>query len=284
MDILSLIVNGLNQSAILLIAALGLIVIYGYMNVINMAHGSMIMVGAFVGFVLIDSFNFNFGFALISVFVICALLGIVLEKVIIKKLYSKPTETILATYAISLIFVEIARMNYPISQSMPMPIQGYIEIGNVIIPRYNIFVISFAIFLVVLSLFLFNKTTFGKKLRAINQNRAMAECLGINTASVDTITFAYGSGLAGIAGCVIAPSTGVYYDMGASYLTESFMTVVVGGLQSFIGVVLSSTIIAQGKILLASQSSETWAKIIVFLIIIVIIRIKPEGLFTKERR
>lgn len=281
---LSQVINGLNQASILLIATMGLVIIFGYMNVTNMAHGSMIMVGGVSAYVLMEVMGLPFGVAVAGSFLITALIGMLIEKVIIKKLYTKPTETILATYAVSLILTELVRLKYPLSQNVHMPLPGAFRIGSVTIPYYNIFVGIFAILILVFTLFLFRKTTFGKKLGSVTQNRTMTECLGIKTASVDTLTFGYGAGLAGVAGCILAPTTGVSYDMGSTYLTDTFMTNVVGGVQSFFGTAVSSFIIGEGRTVTAGFLNETWAKIIIFMIVIVIIRFKPEGLFTKERR
>ena len=281
---LSQVINGLNQASILLIATMGLVIIFGYMNVTNMAHGSMIMVGGVSAYVLMEVVGLPFGVAIAGAFLITALIGMLIEKVIIKKLYSKPTETILATYAVSLILTELVRLKYPLSQNVHMPLPGAFRIGSVTIPYYNIFVGIFAILILVFTLFLFRKTTFGKKLGSVTQNRTMTECLGIKTASVDTLTFGYGAGLAGVAGCILAPTTGVSYDMGSTYLTDTFMTNVVGGVQSFFGTAVSSFIIGEGRTVTAGFLNETWAKIIIFMIVIVLIRFKPDGLFTKERR
>lgn len=281
---LSQVINGLNQASILLIATMGLVIIFGYMNVTNMAHGSMIMVGGVSAYVLMEVVGLPFGVAIAGSFLITALIGMLIEKVIIKKLYSKPTETILATYAVSLILTELVRLKYPLSQNVHMPLPGAFRIGSVTIPYYNIFVGIFAILILLFTLFLFRKTTFGKKLGSVTQNRTMTECLGIKTASVDTLTFGYGAGLAGVAGCILAPTTGVSYDMGSTYLTDTFMTNVVGGVQSFFGTAVSSFIIGEGRTVTAGFLNETWAKIIIFMIVIVLIRFKPEGLFTKERR
>ena len=268
----------------LLIAAMGLVIIFGYLNVTNMAHGSMMMAGGFAGFVLMQNIKLPFGIAIIGAFLITGLLGMVIEKLIIKRLYSKPTETILSTYAISIILTEAARMIWPLSQNVDMPIPGSLTIGGVVIPYYNIFVLVFAAVLLTLVLLMFKKTSFGKKLGSVTQNRTMTECLGIKTSTIDTLTFGLGAGLAGVAGCILAPTTGVSYGMGDTYLTDTFMTVVVGGIQSFAGTVVSSAIMGEGRTILAGFSNETWAKILVFLAVIVIIRLKPEGLFTKERR
>lgn len=283
-NFVSQIINGLNQSAVLLIATLGLLVIFGLMNVINMAHGEMIMIGGFCAYIVTSVWKLPFIFAILFAFVITALFGALTEVTIIKKLYSKPTETILATYALSVILTEIARIIWPLSQNVSMPIPGVLHIKGVAIPYYNIFVVAMAVGLLIFTILLFKYTKFGKEIGAITQNRQMTECLGIKTSRIDTMTFAYGAGLAGIAGCILAPTIGVSYNMGSVYLTDCFLTVVVGGVQSMIGMAASSAIIGEGRTILAGFTNETWAKIIVFLAVIVLLRFKPEGLFHKERR
>lgn len=282
--LISQIINGLNQSAVLLIATLGLLIIFGLMNVINMAHGEMIMVGGFCAYIVTSVWNMPFIIAIIFSFIVTAVFGALIEIGVIKRLYSKPTETILATYAISIILTEIARMIWPLSQNVDMPIPGVLKVGGVAIPYYNIFVVAMALALLIFTIIFFKKTKFGKEIGAITQNRQMTECLGIKTSKIDTLTFAYGAGLAGIAGCILAPTIGVSYNMGSVYLTDCFLTVVVGGVQSMIGMAASSALIGEGRTILAGFSNETWAKIIIFLFVIVLLRFKPEGLFHKEKR
>ena len=281
---ISQLINGLNQSSILLIATMGLVIIFGYMNVTNMAHGSMIMLGGVSAFILMEVLHLPFGLALIGCFIITGIIGMITEKLLIKRLYSKPTETILATYALSIILTELVRIKYPLSQNVHMPLPGAFHIGRVTIPYYNIFILVFSLAVLSLTLLFFRKTTFGKMLGSVTQNRTMTECLGIKTSTIDTLTFGYGAGLAGVSGCVLAPTTGVSYDMGSTYLTDTFMTNVVGGIQSFAGTAISSGIIGEGRTITAGFLNETWAKIIIFMIVIVLIRFRPEGLLTKERR
>ena len=281
---ISQLMNGLNQSAILLIVTLGLMIIFGLMNVINMAHGQMIMIGGFCAFIVTGIVKLPFIFAIIISFFITALFGAIIELLIIKKLYAKPTETILATYAISIILTEIVRVIWPLSQNVEMPLPGKLTLGSVTIPVYNIFVVVMAIGLLVFTILFFNHTRIGKKIKAISQNRQITECLGINTSKIDTFTFAYGAGLAGIAGCILAPTTGVSYNMGSLYLTNSFLTAVVGGVQSMVGTAIASAIIGEGRTLLAGISNDTWAMIIVSFVIILLVRFRPEGLLYKEGR
>lgn len=281
---LSQLSNGLNQSAVLLIATLGLLIIFGMMGVINMAHGQMIMIGGFCAFIFTKMFRAPFLLAVLLSFCFAAALGAAIELTVIKRLYEKPTETILATYAISVIITEGARMIWPLSQNVAMPLPGVLKLGTVSIPIYNIFMVAMAVVLLVMTVMLFKKTKIGRKISAITQNREMTECLGINTSAIDTFTFSYGAGLAGIAGCVLAPMVGVSYNMGSSYLTDSFLTVVLGGVQSMVGAALSSVLIGEGRTLLAGILNDTWGMILVYFAIIVLVRFRPEGLFAKERR
>lgn len=276
--------NGLNQSAVLLIATLGLVIIFGLMKVINMAHGQMIMIGGFSAYIVTGIFNLPFCLAIVISFIVTALFGMLIEIVIIKRLYAKPTETILATFAISIILTEIARIIWPLAVNVKMPLPGKFALGLVTIPFYNIFLVLVALGLLVCTICFFACTKTGRKIRAITQNRQMTECLGIDTAKIDTLTFAYGAGLAGIAGCVLAPTTGVSYDMGATYLTNTFLTAVVGGAQSMVGTAVAAGIIGESRTLLAGFSNDTWAMILVSFAIIVLVRFKPEGLFYKEGR
>lgn len=277
--------NGVNLAALLLIAALGLVIIFGLMNVINMAHGELIMIGAYATYFTNTVLNLPFGVAVIVAFIVSAAVGILIETVIIKRLYSKPTETLLATFALSIIFVQLVQLLFsPENKYVAMPIKGMLKIGTVSIPNYNVFVMAVALVILGITGLILLKTKFGKEVRAVTQNRQMVECLGIATSKVDTWTFAYGAGLAGLAGAVIAPINSVSPTMGGAYLTDSFMTVVVGGVQSIIGTALGSGIVGESRTIIAGFSNEVFAKILVFLIIIVIIRFKPEGLFARERR
>ena len=157
---ISQIVNGLNQSAVLLIAALGLLIIFGLMNVINMAHGEMIMIGGFCAYIATSVWHLPFAAALIFAFAVTALFGALTEILIIKRLYAKPTETILATYALSIILTEAARIVWPLSQNVAMPIPGVLKFGGVAIPYYNIFVAVIAAGLLIFTVVFFLKLKF----------------------------------------------------------------------------------------------------------------------------
>lgn len=277
--------NGLNASALYLMMALGLVIIFGHMQVVNLAHGELIMIGAYVAYYLFTFLGMPVYLSMFFAFLVTAALGFVIEKVLIKRIYGKISETLLATYGLSLILQQAVRA---ISGSelkyVGMPFEGSFSLGKAVIPFYNVFVAITALFMLLCTWILFYKTPFGKKMRAITQNRVMTECLGIDTSRTDTWTFAYGAGLAGLAGAVLAPIRGVSPAMGAQYLTDAFLTVVVGGVNSLIGTLSGSLMIGESISLLGIVGNEVNAKILVFIIIIIIIRFKPEGLFSSERR
>ena len=279
------IVSGINTSALVMSAALGLVIIFGLMNVINMAHGELLMIGAYMTYFTTKVNTLPYGVALLVAFGVTAGIGVLIEVLVIKKLYSKPTETLLATYGISLMLERVVYLVFgAATRNIPMPFPGTTVLGGVTIPNYNIFVICFSVGLLLFNIFLFQKTKFGIKMRAIMQNRNMTECLGIETSKVDTWTFAYGAGLAGVAGALLAPVISVTPGLGSPYLTESFMTVVVGSVQSLLGTALGSLIIGETRTILSGLTNTVTAKIFVFLMIIVLIRFKPGGLFARERR
>lgn len=283
--ILTSIINGINSSAILLLTALGLVIILGYMKVVNLAHTEVIMFGAYVCYVVNTVFGLPFIAAVIVAYILSAILGAAMEQLVIKRLYGKEAETLLATYAIAIIIKQGIRLLFGAELKLVgIPYAGNIQIGKVVIPHYYIFIISVTIAVLLITWVIFNKTGFGKRIRSTTQNRAMTECLGIDTSRVDTWTFAHGMGLAGLAGAVVAPISSVSPFMGSTYLTDTFMNVVVGGVNSFIGTALSSVMIGESISILGGISGEISAKILVFLFVIVIIRFKPEGLFVSERR
>lgn len=283
--LLTNIINGINSSAVLLLSALGLVIILGYMKVVNLAHTEVIMFGAYVCYYVYTVFQLPFFAAVISAYIVSAALGIAMEKFVIKKLYGKQAETLLATFAVSILLKQGVRLICGAELKLVgIPFRGNFTIGKVVVPHYYLFVILITILAAVVTWWIFHKTRFGKTAASTTQNRAMTECLGIDTSRVDTWTFAHGMGLAGLAGAVLAPISSVSPFMGATYLTDTFMNVVVGGVNSLVGTALSSVMIGESTSILGGFSDMVNAKIIVFLIVIVIIRFKPEGLFASERR
>jgi urea transport system permease protein len=284
--IVSQLLNGLSNTATLFLVAIGLVIIFGMLDVVNMAHGEFIMLGAYFNCTLINQFHLPFAIAIILSFLFVAIIGAVIERVMIQRLYGKIAETLLVTFALTYVFQQIIRMVYgPEDQHIKMPISGSWTYQKITVPYYNIFLMVMAIIVLLITLYLLYKTSYGMQLRATTQNRQMVQCLGINTNKIDCMTFAYGSGLAGLAGALIAPVASVTPGMGTSYVVDSFLVVVLGGLNSIVGTFFGAGIISESVALMASYMSEITAKILIFIIIIVIIRFKPTGLFTtKDRR
>lgn len=282
----SQLVNGFSSSAELFIIALGMVIIFGMLDIVNMAHGAFVMLGAYISCILTSRLSLDFWVTLVIAFLVTGALGILVERLLIRKLYGKVAESLLITFALTYIIEEIIRMLFgPENQRVEMPIKGNISFGNVTIPYYNIFIMFMAIAMLAVTLILFFKTGYGMQLRAITQNRQMSQCLGINTIRIDQITFAYGCGLGGLAGAIIAPIASVTPGMGGSYIVDSFLVVILGGLNSIIGSFAGSFVLEETVSGLASVMSLVTARLLVFVIIIILIRFKPQGLFSaKDKR
>lgn len=281
--------NGLNSAAILSLTSLGIVVILGNMGIVNLAHGECIMLGAYICYLCTTVLKLPFLISIPIAFCLLGLFGILVNQFMLKKLMmkngGKVAETMLATYGLSLILKQGTKMIFGANlQYVDNPFQGTIKLGTVLIPIYNMVVVLVAVLVLLATAFLFFKTSFGRQMRATTGNRGMTECLGINTGKIDNFTFAYGFGLAGIAGVMIAPVLGVTPFLGEKYLTNAFMNVIVGGLNSLLGTGLSSVLIGESITVLSGFSNEINAKLLVFIIVIILIRFKPQGLFTKERR
>jgi urea transport system permease protein len=278
-------IDGVSNAGILIIIAIGLSITFGVMKIINMAHGDLIMVGAYTTYLVTTVAKLPFVVGMIAAFIVSALVGYVMEVIVIKRLYGRHLETLLATFGLSIILQQLARMIFgPEGKSVAGQLSGYFTIGEVVIPYYRLFIILFSIGMVLCTAYIIFKTKFGMQLRTVSENREMSECLGIHTAKIDTYTFCFGAGISGVAGAVLAPMKEVAPAMGFDYLLDAFMVVVAGGIGSLTGTGWGSFMVGEMNQLLTIFSSEVTAKIIVFLLVILIIRFKPEGLFKMERR
>lgn len=278
---------GLSIASILLLVALGLAIIYGTMGVINLAHGEFVMLGAYAVWFLQSTLGLNLIACLPLVFVLVGLVGLVVEWLLIRHLYTRALDTILATWGVGVILqqgirlsagAELRYVKMPDFLTSAVHIMGYEE------SAYRIFIFVMAVALLIITYLLIFRTEFGLRLRAVTQNRDIATCCGINAGRVYSLTFAYGAGLAGIAGALVSPLKSVAPDMGTNYVVDAFLVVVVGGVQSLIGTVASSYLIGQASGVLASLSNDTMAKAIVFLGVVVLIRLFPQGLFAVRIR
>lgn len=275
--------DGINDASILLLTSLGLVIIFGLLGVVNMAHGELIMVGSYVMYFITAQQKMSFIIGLIASFIVTAVIGAVIEIVVVKKLYASPEETILATYALSLLLERIVYYTFGSSaKNVPMPIKGNFTLLGASIPYYNLIVIFISVLVLISTVMFFFKSKAGLQIRAITNNRQMSDALGINTNKIDTLTFAYGAGLAGVAGALLAPTISVVSTLGQQYVNQAFMTVIFGGVSSIFGTSLSAVIIGEAQSIIANFSNAVIAAILMFAIVIIMIRVKPEGLMTKK--
>ena len=288
--------SGISLGSILLLAALGLAITYGLMGVINMAHGELIMIGAYATYVVQNLFRQHLPgafdiYLLCAVpvsFAVAALVGMVLERTVIRFLYGRPLETLLATWGISLILMQTVRTIFGAQNVLvenPSWMSGGIEaITGVVLPWSRVVIIGFAAFVLVLIWLLLTRTRLGLFVRAVTQNRAMASCTGVPTGRVDMWAFGLGSGLAGLAGCALSQIGNVGPDLGQSYIVDSFMVVVLGGVGQLAGTVYAAMGLGIVNKFLEAWSGAVLAKIAVLVFIIVFIQKRPQGLFALKGR
>lgn len=288
MDIfLSQFFTGLSIASILLVIALGLSIIYGTTGVINLAHGEFVMLGAYLSWFLQSFMGISLLPAIPLIVVGMFVLGWAIERTVIRTLYARPLDTILATWGIGILAQQIIRLTAGGELryvELPSALNQSVEIFGASVSLYRLFILGFALLLFAITWVLFHKTRFGQKVRALTQNSYMAESFGVNKGQVYSLTFAYGAALAGVAGALVSPLKSVSPEMGTSYVVDAFMVVVMGGVESLIGTVASSFVIGQMSGVFAYLSNDTLAKALVFLIVIVVIRIKPNGLFHSSTR
>lgn len=284
---ISQIITGLSIGSILLLVALGLAIIYGATGVINLAHGEFVMLGAYSAWALQKYANIGLFEGLIFIFMIVAFIGFIVERIVIRHLYDRPMDTILATWGVGIMAQQIIRLTAGGELryvEMPPALSSSMTIFGVETSAFRMFVLVFTAALFGLTWFLMYRTNFGMKLRAITQNREIASSFGINSDKIYSMTFAYGCGLAGLAGALVSPLKSVSPEMGTHYVVDAFMVVVLGGVESLLGTVASSIILGQMNGFIAYFSNDTVAKTVVFMAIIVLIRFRPQGLFSTKIR
>ncbi|NCJ07775.1 branched-chain amino acid ABC transporter permease [Synechococcales cyanobacterium C] len=372
--------NGISIGAVLLLAALGLAIVFGLMGVINMAHGEFMMLGAYTTSVVQNTFKplgeplsgLYIFFALIAAFIVTALLGVVLERGVIRFLYGRPLETLLATWGVSLILQQFVRsiswvmvlniglfcflffgaqailsrrpnferirgwfviIMIPLSAAIalivgnitgsifqlavtrpwfgaqnvnvaaPIWLRGRLPLGGYQLPYARLFIIVLTIVCVIGIYWFLNKSAWGLRIRSVTQNRSMSACLGIPTQTVDMLTFAIGSGLAGIAGCAVALLGPVGPNTGQNFIVDTFMVVVVGGVGKLVGSIVAAMTIGMANYIIGSYalkpivggipaldnffnffSDPSMAKVLVFILIVTFLQFKPAGMFPQKGR
>jgi len=286
--------TSVSLGSILLLAALGLAITYGLMGVINMAHGELIMIGAYATFVMQNLFRDTPFFdwyllaALPFAFLVAATTGMILERTVIRWLYGRPLETLLATWGISLILIQAVRTIFGaqnVQVENPAFMSGGVELfTGVVLPWSRIWIIGFALLVLLLIYLLLNRTRLGLFVRGVTQNRDMAACVGVSTARVDTWAFGLGSGIAGLAGCALSQLGNVGPDLGQAYIVDSFMVVVLGGVGQLAGTVYAALGLGFANKLLEAWQGAVLAKIAVLVFIIVFIQKRPQGMFALKGR
>jgi urea transport system permease protein len=290
---------GLSLGSILLLVALGLVITYGAMGVINMAHGELVMVGAYTTVMAGIWLNVGILAAIPLAFLVTALVGWLIERIVVRRLYGRLLDTLLATWGVAILIQQAVRLEFGLSflgihieglgpglqnVSVPPWLTGAVPIAGVEINVYRSFIILVTALLAGLTWFLLYRTDIGVQVRAIMRNPKMAAACGIDVARVNGLTFAYGSGLAGVAGVMMSGFKTVFPDMGTAMVVDGFLVVVMGGVGSLLGTVLSAGILGQINGVAASFSNDILARALVFAVVILVIILKPKGLFSYKGR
>ncbi|VTU39926.1 LIV-I protein H [Variovorax sp. PBS-H4] len=283
-DILALVLDSTSFFLVLLLVALGLVIIFGLMNVINMAHGEFFLIGAYTA-VSVTRAGWPFWWALLLAPLVLAGVGWIVEQAVVRFVYRRFIDSILATWGLSLMLKQLIVIIFgPRSQSVADPLATTVNLLGMAYPGYRLFVMAASIALTALTFVLLYRTHIGLTIRGVIANRAMAASLGINTRRLDVSTFMAGAALAGFAGAVMAPLMSVDPQMGAGFLIPSFLSILVGGTGSFLGVVIGAGLISSGSTGLSALRDPVFAQVVVFSLAIVIIRLFPNGLFGRRSR
>jgi len=288
--------TGMSTASILLLAALGLAITFGLLGVINMAHGELIMIGAYTTYMVQNFFQAYMpdmaGWYLLAAipaaFLVSAVIGMIIERIVIRPLYGRELETLLATFGVSLILMQLVRMIFGaqnVEVSNVAWLSGAYQVSSSLVLPYNrIAIIGFTVIVVALLVYLLNKTRFGLFIRAVTQNRQMARSVGIPSARIDMMAFGLGSGLAGMAGCALAQVGNVGPDLGQTYIIDTFLVVVVGGVGQVWGAVLAALGLGVSGTVLEIGIGAVLAKIVLLVLVILFIQKRPQGLFALKGR
>lgn len=283
---------GLSLGSVLLLAAIGLAITFGVMGVINMAHGELIMIGAYttwgVQVLFPNLIEWSLLIAIPAAFVITGLIGILIERGVIRFLYGRPLETLLATFGLSLVLQQAVRTLFsPLNRSVSSPdwISGTLVINPVLSITYTrLYILIFGLMVFFALLLVMKRTTLGLKVRAVSQNRAMARAVGVRSNWIDALTFGLGSGIAGIAGVALSQITNVGPNLGQAYIIDSFMVVVFGGVGNLWGTLVSAMSLGLINNFLEPYAGAMLAKVLVLIMLILFIQKKPKGLFPQKGR
>jgi urea transport system permease protein len=286
---------GLSLGSVLLLAAIGLAITFGVMGVINMAHGEMVMLGAYTTFVVQEwirahnpaLFDYSLFIAIPLAFVVTGCIGVIIERTIIRYLYGRPLETLLATFGLSLMLQQAVRSIFGANNrevGAPAFMSGSFDFGALAITSGRMWIIVFAITVFVGLLLLLRVTPFGLRMRAVTQNRRMASAMGIDTNRIDALAFGLGSGIAGIAGVALSQIDNVSPNLGQSYIIDSFMVVVFGGVGNLWGTLVAALSLGIANKFMEPIAGAVLGKILLLVFIILFIQKRPRGLFALKGR
>ncbi|MDO6784113.1 urea ABC transporter permease subunit UrtB [Neptunomonas phycophila] len=283
---------GLSLGSVLVLAGIGLAITFGVMGVINMAHGELIMIGAYTTYVIQQLMPNHIGMSVIiaipAAFIVSGLVGIAIERGVIRFLYGRPLETLLATFGISLILQQAVRSIFsPLNRSVETPewMSGLIQINPVFaLTESRLYIILFCLIVFFALSLVLKKTPLGLQVRAVSQNRAMAQAMGVRSNRVDALTFGLGSGVAGVAGVALSQLTNVGPNLGQAYIIDSFMVVVFGGVGNLWGTLVAGLSLGVANKVLEPWAGAVLAKILVLVFIILFIQKRPRGLFPQRGR
>ena len=286
---------GISLGSVLLLAAIGLAITFGVMGVINMAHGEMVMLGAYVTFVVQEVirqndpalFDYSLAMAIPLAFIFAGGVGMIIERTIIRFLYGRPLETLLATWGLSLILQQAVRTGFgPTNKEVGNPafMSGAFDLGGITITYNRLWIICFALAVFIALIALLRLTRLGLEMRAVTQNRAMAASMGIRTSRIDALTFGLGSGIAGIAGVALSQIDNVSPNLGQGYIIDSFMVVVFGGVGNLWGTLLGAMMLGIANKFLEPYAGAVLGKIVILVLIILFIQKRPRGLFALRGR
>jgi len=283
---------GISASSVLLLAAIGLAITFGVMGVINMAHGEMVMLGAYATFVVQSLLppwlsQWSLAISLPLAFLVAGAVGVLIERLVIRFLYGRPLETLLATWGVSLILQQAVRTIFGANNRLvaaPDFMSGSMEWGGLSITSGRLWIIALAILVFIALQFVLRATPFGLRMRAVTQNRRMASAMGISTDRIDMLAFGLGSGIAGIAGVALSQIDNVSPNLGQGYIIDSFMVVVLGGVGNLWGTLLGALTLGLANKLLEPVIGAVLAKILLLVFIILFIQKRPRGLFALKGR
>lgn len=268
--------NAINAILVLSFVALGLAIIFGFMEIINLTHGAFLMLGSYVVWLTSTELGIGFWIGFVLAPIVVGFIGLLTEILVIKHLYHRLLDTLLATWGLAIVIREVIRLVFGrTSKRVSNPLAGQIDLGLTVYPIYRLFMIVFSLSILLSVFALFYRTNFGIRLRAVIQDEDAASLLGLNQHRMYQFSYAFGSGLAGLAGAMVAPVTSVQPDMGLTYLLESFFAVIIGGVGSLVGVIWGATIVAGFTNIMTFTISPVVAQTTVFVLVIVILAIRP---------